>query len=754
MTARSVRAALQAEGLSQDPREEVYPPQVGPSRRVVRAKVDHAYARGPGLGLQRGHEGLPDPPSLAVRPDGQGMKLPGVTAIPGQGADEADEFALDRRQQTGGIGREVPHLLRGRLQGGVAVRGTETGSQNGHGLGQALGRDGATLPGSLAQRCDYHVRWFALQSVSPQVRPKARLGAHPVEFLVRRAVPCCRMALGPNSRGPGKAMSVTASKRRTPLLAAGLTLLLLLPVGASSGGCLRPPGLAQVDEGTGGETPAADGGETPSRPPILIGIEYATPGLAQPFAALGVPAVKGFPELISWEKMQPAGGSSIDFRPSDRFVREYQAAGFTELVLTLKSRSRWASKDYLTNYRPKDEYLDLYEAWVGGVVERYDADGLEDMPGLKWPVRFLEIGAEFSSYEPEPVADYLVMLERAYRAAHAASDNVIVLNAAFLATTAFRDHPASGGYPAAFAAVDPRIMTHSLADIRAVLDRPDLFDAVDFHALGDALEIEDTVAWLRYEMSRRGYDKPIVIGDTAPSPLAGWGPATVTGRPPLAMAIIVPPAREEDRSRLAAHFTKVIGGDPVALAWTETYVAADMVKKVVVAADQGVLLIDTAFMEGFAPAKSKLFAASAGTGAWSEMATTEIKGLGGERAVAAYHPLFFALKQLAGLMKSYENLGWVEVDESSSVRLYRWASAGGETVWMVWLEPARLGLPDEPAPEATVLLEVEDIGATALVLPMATGPDGAESASTQIKVENGAVQLTVTPVPVYIRGGP
>ncbi len=531
-------------------------------------------------------------------------------------------------------------------------------------------------------------------------------------------------------------------------------LLLLLSVGASFGGCLRPPGQPQVGEGT----------ETPSRPPILIGIEYATPGLAQPFAALGVPAVKGFPELISWEKMQPASGSSIDFRPSDRFVREYQAAGFTELVLTLKSRSRWASKDYLTNYRPKDEYLDLYEAWVCGVVERYDADGLEDMPGLKWPVRFVEIGAEFSSYEPEPVADYLVMLERAYRAAHAASDNVIVLNAAFLATTVFRDHPASGRYPAAFAAVDPRIMTHSLADIRAVLDRPDLFDAVDFHALGDALEIEDTVRWLRYEMSRRGYDKPIVIGDTAPSPLAGWGPATVTGWPSSAMAIIVPPAREEDRPRLAAHFTKVIAGDPVALAWTETYVAADMVKKVVVAADQGVLLIDTAFMEGFAPAKSKLFAASAGTGSWSEMATTELKGLGGERAVAAYHPLFFALKQLAGLVKNCENLGRVEVDESSSgqdggagqggeIRLYRWASAGGKPVWMVWLEPARLDLPDEPTPEATVLLEVEDIGATALVLPMATGPDGTESGSTRIKVENGAVQLTVTPVPVYIRGG-
>lgn len=120
-------------------------------------------------------------------------------------------------------------------------------------------------------------------------------------------------------------------------------LPLLLLVGTSFGGCLRPPGLAQ------------------------------------PFAALGVPAVKSFPELISWEKMQPAGGSSIDFRPSDRFVRECQAAGFTELVLTLKSRSRWASKDYLTNYRPKDKYLDLYEAWVGGVVERYDADGLKDM---------------------------------------------------------------------------------------------------------------------------------------------------------------------------------------------------------------------------------------------------------------------------------------------------------------------------------------------------------------------------------------
>ena len=89
-----------------------------------------------------------------------------------------------------------------------------------------------------------------------------------------------------------------------------------------------------------------------------------------------------------------------------------------------------------------------FAAWVHSVVERYDGDGVDDMPGLIRPVRYYEIGVEFSSYEPEPVADYLAMLETGCHAAHEAHTDAVVMHAAFLTATAFADIPGPDGYEA------------------------------------------------------------------------------------------------------------------------------------------------------------------------------------------------------------------------------------------------------------------------------------------------------------------
>ena len=61
-------------------------------------------------------------------------------------------------------------------------------------------------------------------------------------------------------------------------------------------------------------------------------------------------------------------------------------------------------------------------------MERYDDDGQQDMPGLRYPVRIFEIGTEFSSYEPESVEEYLEVLQACYKAAHAASNRACPRN--------------------------------------------------------------------------------------------------------------------------------------------------------------------------------------------------------------------------------------------------------------------------------------------------------------------------------------
>lgn len=484
----------------------------------------------------------------------------------------------------------------------------------------------------------------------------------------------------------------------------------------------------------------------PAQHPIRIGVEYAPPGLGKPFAALGVPAAKPYPDAITWGSMQRRADAAIDFAAIDRFVREYQQAGFRELSLVLKAKCAWGSRDPASNYAPKPEHAAVYDRWVTAVVERYDGDGKDDMPGLKYPVHTYELGSEWSTFEPTPVDDYLAMLARTHAAAHAASPRVQVLHAAFLTTTAFRDHPGPARYAAAFAAVDRRIMHKSLADIRKVLDRPQWFDAINFHALGDPTEIEDTVAWLRWEMKRRGYAKPLIISDTMPSPLIGWGPATRDRGPARSLGLVIPPATEADRPRLARYFTRLVDADAEAVAWTHAFVAADMVKKVVIAAEQGVALINTAFMEDLFPLKLKLAQAGAGTSAWGGMAEVKLNFLTQERTVVALRPSFHAIAQLQAHWRDYDAIERTRLADGRA-RLYR-VRQGPRSWWVAWLEPARVTLPGEPLPTLEVALAVA--GRRVAIEKLIDRAGQTRPETETLPVRDGRLRLTLTPAPQFV----
>lgn len=490
-------------------------------------------------------------------------------------------------------------------------------------------------------------------------------------------------------------------------------------------------------------TPAAQ-----TAAPIILGTEYVTienenrvSTLAQVLAPIGLTAAKPLPENFSWGEMQRSPEAPLDFRRLDRFVREFQEAGFRELVLALKPHSPWASKSYPgeglfpLKGGVKPEYLDAYDNWIFSVVERYDADGGADMPGLLYPVRFYEIGTEFSSYEPEPVEEYLVILERAYSAAHRADDDVIVAHAAFLTTLAFSGNPQPDEYEAAFEEIPDR--THSLADMRGVLDRPDVFDVLNVHSLGDPYEIEAIVAWLNYEMGERDYQKRIIISDTATTPFISWGPATACDRAPNLMGQIIPPATEADRCRLADYFTNLVNGDEATVRWTQGFAAQDMVKKVVVSAEQGILLINTAFTEDLIWLKWPIAQAGAGTSAWAGLISLEPR-----EKRAGFHALQQVIRHLQGC-ESINRLAFDDV----GIRAYELRCAGRRT-WIAWYDPGRLLLPGDPLPETTVSLEVSRsaVSVESLITQFGQQNPGRETVPAQA----GVVVLTLTPTPVFI----
>ncbi|MBI2845067.1 MAG: hypothetical protein HYX86_00830, partial [Chloroflexi bacterium] len=130
------------------------------------------------------------------------------------------------------------------------------------------------------------------------------------------------------------------------------------------------PATPTVTPGSSPPSPTPKADVVPSAS-ILIGTEYIlidnparTMNLAEMLAPIGLAVAKPLPEHIEWGKMQPSPDAPIDFDSLDNFVRQFQAAGFTELILALKSHSPWASKSYglfvQANDSPKAEYMDDY----------------------------------------------------------------------------------------------------------------------------------------------------------------------------------------------------------------------------------------------------------------------------------------------------------------------------------------------------------------------------------------------------------
>jgi hypothetical protein len=485
---------------------------------------------------------------------------------------------------------------------------------------------------------------------------------------------------------------------------------------------------------------------------LVVGLEYAVvnnpqlvAAMARDFAQTGMPGMKLLAEATEWGAMQRGPNLPIDFSKPDLFVREYQKSGFTELTIALKPHSVWGSVDVkqlkYTNASPKPQYRADFQRWVASVVERYDGDGVADMPGLRWPVRYVEIGSEFSSYEPEPVADYLETLRLAYEAAHRASDRVLVAHAAFLITPVNMNVRNSADYDNVWAKTKRADTHHDLADMRAVLDHPELFDVINFHNLGEPYEIEHVLRWLAYETSRRGYTKPVIISDTVPTSYIGWGPATVcTGSP---LGLIGAPATEADRCRLAAYFTKLVNGNAATLAWTRGFVAADHVQRTIIAAEQGVRLINLSFTADIPLATSRFFRAAAGISAWGgAVRPNPFTGQVLER-----YPLFNAIRQMMGHLASYQSIQRVPYPDPMA-RVYRVTGPSG-VFWIAWRDPRAALLPEDGEPGLDVQL---DVGApTATLEPVITQMGQTQPTRSTARTVGGRLTLRVTHRPVYIR---
>ena len=149
-----------------------------------------------------------------------------------------------------------------------------------------------------------------------------------------------------------------------------------------------------------------------------------------------------FFELFQWGMIEKEPGI-FDFSETDRYILEAQAQGF-HILANIQPFADWdqvkchqnlppvkTEKGSTTKGKPCD--MEQYKNFATKLVERYDGDGVDDMPGLTIPIKHWEVLNE-PEFQEEPLvffqgspADYFEILKATYEAVKKADPEALVV---------------------------------------------------------------------------------------------------------------------------------------------------------------------------------------------------------------------------------------------------------------------------------------------------------------------------------------
>ncbi|MBC7287802.1 MAG: hypothetical protein H5T86_07110 [Armatimonadetes bacterium] len=489
--------------------------------------------------------------------------------------------------------------------------------------------------------------------------------------------------------------------------------------------------------------------------PFAFGVEYMVPGLAEIYAATGATWAKAAPAGFDWGTIEPKppenGHHIYDFTVPDALIREYQNAGFRNFHIYLQCRNPWATSTPLrafghASFPPKPEYLDDYAAYVRAMVERYDADGKEDMPGLLYPVRYWEIEAEWGTFWPAGIPEYLDLLRVARRAAREADAQAQVILQGFLLWGIFEGNPDEGELQRRLA--DPKFgrgRRKLLSGIAEVLGYPSLFDAVEYHSLSDWTEVFGTVRYLREQMRRHGYEKPIWAGDVnfSINPMLWWGQPNYP---------YTPDQKNEILKWLAAMKNASSPLHAQAEKWFRAEQARFTAKKLISCMGEGLAGINMGNLEDWEV--FSILPAVTGTGGFCGLIDRKPpRRMDEPRRPGQPRPAYWTMKLII------EKLGGCHNPQRLSglgKNVYAWRFKGpdaqGTTLPVstiaLWYEPPRGLLPGQPLPSADV--ELETAARRVVITPIVTEIGQTRAPATVQNPRKGRISLRIGPAPVII----
>jgi hypothetical protein len=498
---------------------------------------------------------------------------------------------------------------------------------------------------------------------------------------------------------------------------------------------------------------------------FTIAVEYAVLGVAKNYSDAGVRSAKLQNVFAVWGNIEPQKGQ-FNWAPLDALVLEYQKAGFNELQMDLSALSPWASSRLPApgdpgDAFPKPEYLTNYASFVAAVVERYDADGINDMPGLIYPIYEYGIEREFTGFWPGTAEEYVQLLRTAYPAIKAADPQAKVLLVALLMTDVFNGNPTQTQIKERLNQT-PLQIRKSATDILTILAACDAYDIVDFHSLGNYTEILLTTAWIRQELNSNGCgEKPIWIGDAfSMSALVGYGgfvppipflPATVENRDAV-VAVLKSSADPADANHAAA------------IKWLYGEMARNIIRKIVVSAGEGLRGINLGNMEDWKtglPAVDKVSVPLLGTSLFMGMTDTTVTNQkpGGSlpytgqawaqaRKAGNPRPVYFALELAIEKIGNFTSVQRLEL--GTGIWAYQFQTPSG-TMWVLWFDDGKLYLPDQIEPIVSVTIPVATLK---ILLTMTPTIQEQTIPQTQfLNAVDGKVTFDLGLTPVFLEEG-
>jgi hypothetical protein len=145
--------------------------------------------------------------------------------------------------------------------------------------------------------------------------------------------------------------------------------------------------------------------------------------------------------LFQWRDIEGPGKGQFDWSESDRLVRASAAAG-VRTIARLDFEPYWARKDHAHN-GPPDNYQDYWD-FVSAVATRYGTTStIGRVHAIQvWNEPNLDREWGNQTIGPSSASDYVRLLGGAYRAAHAADPNIVVLSAGLSPTGVTDAHSA------------------------------------------------------------------------------------------------------------------------------------------------------------------------------------------------------------------------------------------------------------------------------------------------------------------------